>query len=372
MPLIGYTSPSPASEASTPEIEARLKAIQVKIQAIQDRRNRERGELGTLESGLADVESSAAALGHRLETLKGELESQRAQLKTLKGQKSAKRQTLKRQRAALSRQLWVAYTNGAQSPFKPLFTSKDPSAMIRLATYHDYLKAARLTALTGTQQTLRDLTELETTGTQQAAALERLSEGLAQKQAQLAQLRAQRQTLIAALKAKLKQTDQSLTGLLKDEHLLKDLLVSLDQALVDIPDTHDTDTAFAKLKGRLTWPVNGATQARPSQETSLFIAATPGDPVRVIWHGQVVFADWLRGYGLLLIVDHGDGYMSLYGNNQHLHKTAGERVQRGETIAQVGDSGGQDKSGLYFQLRLNGKALDPHPWLTRTQVQRGN
>jgi len=137
----------------------------------------------------------------------------------------------------------------------------------------------------------------------------------------------------------------------------------------------DTEEPFARVKGKLGWPVDGRLVgdygqprgAGPVKWTGVMVEATAGTPVRAVYHGRVAFADWLQGLGLLLIVDHGGGYMSLYGHNEALLKESGDWVQPGETIAQVGDSGGQARPGVYFEIRYNGEPVNPHPWIARAR-----
>jgi septal ring factor EnvC (AmiA/AmiB activator) len=140
----------------------------------------------------------------------------------------------------------------------------------------------------------------------------------------------------------------------------------------------DTEEPFAGLKGKLAWPVQGRLagdygQPRgtgPVKWNGVLLEAAAGVPVRAVYHGRVAFADWLQGLGLLVIVDHGAGYMSLYGHNEALLKESGDWVEPGEPIAQVGDTGGQTRPGLYFEIRYNGEPVNPHPWIARRAVAR--
>jgi septal ring factor EnvC (AmiA/AmiB activator) len=140
----------------------------------------------------------------------------------------------------------------------------------------------------------------------------------------------------------------------------------------------DTDEPFPNAKGKLAWPVQGrivgsygqTRGAGPVKWSGVLLEAAAGTPVRAVYHGRVAFADWLAGLGLLVIVDHGSGYMSLYGHNEALLKEAGDWVGPGEPIAQAGDTGGRARAGLYFELRLNGEPIDPNPWIARGPAAR--
>jgi septal ring factor EnvC (AmiA/AmiB activator) len=180
----------------------------------------------------------------------------------------------------------------------------------------------------------------------------------------------QRGTLVAKIGVELKDKDQRLQVMLKDEKELARLLGVLAEALQDIPAESGESQHFASLKGKLKWPTKGKlTEQFGSKRRvanlrwqGVMIKAKEGAKVRAVSHGRVAFADWLRGYGLLIIIDHGDGYMSLYGHNQSLYKETGDWVEAGDAIAIVGESGGQQKTALYFEIRHLGKPIDPEKW----------
>ena len=172
--------------------------------------------------------------------------------------------------------------------------------------------------------------------------------------------------------SKLKRDEQRLTELIKklaaEAERRRQAARLKNQAL---PDESLNNSQFGKLKGRLRLPVIGELTNRfgqPREDSGLswkglFIAANEGDRVKAIAPGEVVYADWLRGFGNLMILDHGAGFMSLYGNNEALFRQVGDRLGAGDTIASVGNSGGNAESGLYFELRRNGRAFDPLPWV---------
>ncbi|MBC7973424.1 MAG: peptidoglycan DD-metalloendopeptidase family protein, partial [Myxococcales bacterium] len=182
--------------------------------------------------------------------------------------------------------------------------------------------------------------------------------------------RARRGRALATLETESKHRAKELDRLKDQQGGLEKLIRELRRALERI-DKFPTDSkdAFAKLRGKLTWPVNGRliasfgqTRAGGVKWDGLLLAGTSGTPVRAVYHGRVVYADWLSGLGLLTIIDHGDGYLSLYGHNERLYKEVGERVTAGDTIATVGDSGGRSAPALYFEIRKGGRPVDPRPW----------
>ena len=183
--------------------------------------------------------------------------------------------------------------------------------------------------------------------------------------------------MLAGLVSELQTADQELARLQADQAQLRQLLLEIQQALADIPDEAPGAEPFVQRKGRLPWPSRGriaAAFASPKlggmSWDGVMISAQPGEAVQAVHHGRVAFADWLRGFGLLLILDHGDGWMTLYGHNQSLFKEVGDWVEAGEPLALVGNSGGRQASGVYFGIRHQGKAVDPGRWCRKPRSGR--
>ena len=178
--------------------------------------------------------------------------------------------------------------------------------------------------------------------------------------------RDERRRLLATLEATLKDQQSRIAALGKDEKGLLTLIEKLRDVFADIPKQIAGAEPFAQQRGRLIWPLRGTSAAAAVDDGDghgLLIAAAEGAEVRAVSHGRIVFADWLRGYGLLLIVDHGEGYLSLYGCNETLLKDVGDWVDAGELVATSGASGGRRTAGLYFELRHDGKPMDARAWL---------
>ena len=177
--------------------------------------------------------------------------------------------------------------------------------------------------------------------------------------------------MLAALATRMQQEGEEIERLAAEEKDLTRLIAELTSILSDYPIT--SDAPFTELKGGLTWPVAGTLlhdfgQPRAGgglKWNGVVLAASRGSEVRAVYHGRVVFADWLAGLGLLVIVDHGDGYMTLYGYNETTLKSTGDWVAPGDVIATVGDSGGQARAGLYFEIRQGAKPVNPKAWITR-------
>ncbi len=271
----------------------------------------------------------------------------------------------------LEAQVRAAYTSGDQERLKLLLNQHDPATLGRLMTYHRYLsefRGANIEAVNGHIRELNDLRE-------QAAAEETRLAGLARaRSAELNELKVaqeKRQVLLVSLQSKIAQEGSEIERLAAQEQDLARLIAELTSILSDYPIT--SEEPFSKWKGRLTWPIAGSLLydfGQPRADGRLkwngvVLAAGRGREVRAVYHGRVIFADWLAGMGLLVIVDHGEGYMSLYGYNETTLKIAGDWVAPGDVIATVGDSGGQTRSGLYFEIRQGTKPLNPRSWISK-------
>jgi len=186
--------------------------------------------------------------------------------------------------------------------------------------------------------------------------------------------RQQRKKLLAELSDKIKNQENTLSSLENSRSRIENLLKSLGELLADIPTSPSEKEPFVSRKGKLPWPVQGPFIGKFGQPKNygdlkwngVLIKAELGTPVRVVSHGRVAFSDWLQGFGFITIIDHGDGYMSLYGHNESLFKQTGDWVQAGEVIATAGDSGGQPRSGVYFEIRSRGKPVNPSRWCSNS------
>ena len=200
--------------------------------------------------------------------------------------------------------------------------------------------------------------------------LENSQTTLNQQKKQLGKDRGKRKSIIGSLDKQLKKQGGSLSRLQDEATQLQNLINSIQEIFVDAPENEISRQAFAKLKGKLAWPVEGKVRrlfgrTKPLSDLrwqGVMIEAPNGRHVMAVSHGRVAFADWLRGLGNLIIIDHGNSYLSLYGHNESLFKSAGEWVEAGEVISSIGNSGGQKKTGLYFEIRRKGKPQNPTGW----------
>ena len=252
-----------------------------------------------------------------------------------------------------------------------LLNQHDPATIGRPMAYYRYLSEHRGDNIEAVNGHIRELTELRQQAAQEEARIAGLARARTAELSELSQAQEERQALLASLKAKIAEEGSEIERLAAQEKDLARLIEELTSILSDYPIT--SEEPFSGLKGRLTWPVAGTLirdfgQPRASGRlkwNGVVLAAPRGREIRAIYHGRVIFADWLAGMGLLVIVDHGESYMTLYGYNETTLKTAGDWVAPGDVIATVGDSGGQLEPGLYFEIRKGTQPLNPRSWVKR-------
>ncbi len=353
---------------------ARLERLRQQIQALRSVLNDSRGQQQLLRRQLQQVEKELGRLSRALRNTRQELAKQRQALLALRKRRSALRHNLSRQKEALRRQVLAAYAMGRQGELKIILNQQDPAVIGRALTYYDYFNRARAHQIGAIQGSLDELSALEERIGRESRRLSALSERQQRQMADKQSHVQQRRQVLASLEAEIRTKEQRLEQYIQDERRLARLLNQLQEALSDIPPEKGDVQPFAALKGQLGWPTKGRISAHYGERRfrdsklkwqGVMIRAAEGAPVRSIHHGRVAFADWLRGFGLLIIIDHGNGYMSLYAHNQSLYKSVGEWVAAGEIIATVGNSGGRSRTGLYFEIRHNGRPTDPLRWCRR-------
>jgi len=289
-----------------------------------------------------------------------------------------------RQQVLLGKLLYHQYLSGHHEYLKLILDNKDPNQLARDLQYYQYIardRADRLNSLRVHLDTLENLSqEIQT----QSDSLEKLQSAQAEQQDLLQKDQLEHKQVLSQVSQELQKQRREVTLLQRNENRLANLIGKITKMLAqpksstlfhndNLPDNRFDGKEFAQLKGKLTLPVKGAISNRfgvnrPDSTIAwkgLFIRSSSGQEVKVVAAGRVVFADWLRGFGNLLIVDHGNAYMSLYGNNETLYKQVGDELRGGDTVAAVGNSGGNAESGLYFELRHESKPLDPLQWLAK-------
>ena len=344
-----------------------------------------RGQISTLKESMDQSAASRDHVTGELQVAEVEISEKRIRLKELQRERdfSTRRKAeldekivqrgaeLERETGQLSEQVRAAYMSGSQERVKLLLNQRDPATLGRLLSYYEYFNEFRA----GNIQVVNGhIAELATLRSQVAAEEARLAGLAKQRYEELTKLnRAQetRQSLLTRLQGRMATESKEIEQLAAQEKDLTRLIDELTSILSDYPIS--SENPFSEHKGRLTWPVAGTLlhdfgQPRVSDRlkwNGVVLAAPRGREVRAVYHGRVVFSDWLAGLGLLVIVDHGEGYMTLYGYNETTMKNAGDWVAPGDVIATVGDSGGQTRSALYFELLKGTQPLNPRQWVTR-------
>jgi septal ring factor EnvC (AmiA/AmiB activator) len=370
--LLSILAGSSGSAEDADARQARLEAVRERIGGLQAQMQATTGQRSELTRSLQAAERQIGRLARRLRVLDGQLERQRERLLDLDAERLDHEDVLARQREALARQVRAAYAMGRQERLRILLNQQDPATVSRMMVYYDYLNRARATRMRAIRQRLDELAATEREIQREEASLARLREEQRTELAALNRNQVQRQTVVAQLTRELQEQGRRLDRLQTDERELETLIEGIEDVLADIPREPAERERFAGLRGRLPWPAAGqirhgfgAPKLGSLRWDGVMISAPEGLEVRAVHHGRVAFADWLRGFGLLLIVEHGDGYMTLYGHNQTLFKEVGDWVEVNEPIALVGSSGGRAEAGVYFGIRHEGRPVNPAKWCRR-------
>lgn len=363
--------PDPTRHAADEQAaRKKLDAVRAELKAASEQQRAISGERGDAVRTLREKELALSAVAKDVHALDEKLAAQQKDLDRLDAQRTALETTLEAQRDALATLLRSAYALGDNEELKLLLQQDDVARISRVLAYHRYFQRAQVGRI---DQLLGDLRQLADVQHSIEAATKELGLTRASREAESLNLDAERSAravLVGQIDAKLKDQGARIAALGKDEAALSQLLERLRDVFADIPKQLAGAEPFASARGRMAWPLQGklvtafgASDESGRRSSGILLQAKSGTPVHAISHGRVAFSDWMRGYGLLLIIDHGDGYLSLYGCNETLLKEVGDWVDSGDTIASSGASGGQKTPGLYFELRSKGQAVDPRGWL---------
>jgi murein hydrolase activator len=355
------------AENDAKKAESALQAVKSEIDRISKEVSGEQVERDRLTRELRSAEISVGKARENLESVRHERAERAARRAALATERREAQGNIAKGRVALAGQLRAAYLIGHEEPLKLLLNQKDPARAGRMFVYYSYFGRARADEIHAIESNVARLDELDTALAAEDAKLADLEKQQRAELAGVEQARARRTVVLANLEAESHTRAQNLEKLRSQQAGLEKLLRQLREAMEKYPI--DSNDAFAHLRGKLAWPVSGHVIARFGETRAggvkwdgVLVATERGAPVRAIYQGRVIYADWLPGLGLLTIVDHGDGYMSLYGHNERLYKAVGDRVSAGDAIASAGDSGGSAKPELYFEIRKAGKPVDPRPW----------
>ena len=357
-------SPAPNRQAQT---QAQLQALKARIAAIRDQVSQDAVASDRGSQALQAAEVSVAAGRSRLADLRHERAQRSAHRASVAAEQRERAAAVADMRAGLARQMRTAYMIGREEPLKLLLNQQDPARANRMFVYYSYFGRARAGVIAAIDSDIRKLTDLDAQLATDEQRLDALQSATTDEVAQLEAARAQRDAALVAIKADSRNSARMLQRLQAQQTALTALLADLKRALQPFPS--DANGAFGSWRGRLAWPVGGHLAARFGQVRAgglkwdgMLIDTERGADVRAVYRGRVIYADWLPGLGLLTIVDHGDGYLSLYGHNDRLYKAVGDTVAAGEVIAASGDSGGSSRPQLYFEIRKGSRPVDPGPW----------
>ena len=355
--------------SDTAATQSQLATLKKSISHLQSQLKNDLKKQTKAASALADVEKQIGELGkqvHQIDqkilTLKVDLTGFEAEKKRLENQLAAKKERL----IELVRQ---QYRLGQQPRLLLLLNQRDPEQLSRMLKYYDRFSSAQAAELREFQQLLTNLKNTHLSiGTTKQAMLDQKTQ-LDKQLSDLQEVRQSRESTLATLNKQIKEDKNRLSQLQANRTRLEKVLKEVEKS-VSLANLTQNNQKFRTLKGKLNAPAKGKTRRRFGhvqdniRYDGLLISGKTGDRIEAVHHGRVVFSDWLRGYGLLTIVDHGDGYMTLYGHNDALLKETGDWVAQGEQIATLGNSGGYAEPGLYFAIRYKGKAINPASWLS--------
>ncbi len=354
---------------SPKEVKKALLQVQHKMQKLEKSVYKNKKEEKSLIEELAKLDKEIGESSESLAALQNKLSSHGEALKTLQQEESVLKQSTAAHQEALTELLGATFAHYRKEKLQLLFEQQEWSTLSRQNQYYQYFYNARAEQINLLQNNLKKVQTLQDKISLEKKEIQQLTQNLSLNQGALLQAKEKRQSILKTISQKLATQEEALSQLQKQEQHLSEVVKSLHQKLATTPTYIEPAQDFAKAKKSLVLPISQPgvklttlPNLNKTAAKKTYISAQTGTPVNAIFGGRVVFAEWLRGLGLLIIVDHGNGYMSLYGNNQKLYKGLGEWVNQGEMIASVGQSGGHAEPGLYFEIRKDGEALDPSPW----------
>lgn len=397
---VGTAAPAPKDE---------LKDIRSRIEALKKRLDETENSKADAADALKHSEHAVSETSRKLYQLSGQRKEVNAELSKLQERMHVMEGEIAGEQTTLSRLLYQQYVGGQSDAVKLVLNGQDPNEIARQLHYLSYVSRSRAELLASLRENLTEVEKLAADTRSKSAELSSLQSEETRQMRKLEREKSERQRVYAQVSDDLEKNRKQLSTLKHDEERLTQLMERLAKEAAKKeaarkeaarkekeaarreaarkkkggkaekptearaqPEAESGFGPFRQLKGRLRLPITGELMSRfgtPRRDSGLswkglFISAKPGREVKAVADGRVVYADWLRGFGNLLILDHGGGYMSLYGNNESLLKQTGEEARAGDTVAATGNSGGNPDSGLYFELRYQGKPFDPIPWVT--------
>ncbi len=370
MALLLLSGNAATAEDDAAQARKQLKQVQARISTIKSKVERDQRRRGDLSQALAGAEKQIADHAARLHKSENAIASHKQRIATLDKQRSNQQQALESKLGDLSTQIRTAYRTGQQGKLRLLFSQNNPATLGRLLKYHDYYARTQTAAIASVRD---DLDALRTTRTALASerdALETQRQSQARLIADLRDSQREREQALSVVDKALLGGQNKLETLKADEAQLRELMESVRSRLADIPVQTD-EQPFVQSKGRLSPPVSGRVIASFGEQKSggplrwqgMWIGAKAGTAVTTAAAGRVVYVGYMHRYGLIVVLDHGNDFFTVYGHTQAAYVEVGQWVRAGQTIAAAGNSGGHKTSGVYFEIRRGRKAVDPAVWL---------
>ena len=349
-------------EAELAAVRERLVTLQARLAEDMRRRADGAAELERTERTLGDLE-------RRVAELTADVTAEEQREATLGAAAEVAEARLGAEEDLLAEQIRLSYRTGRQELFTLLLSQEDPASLGRMLVWYDYLNRARGRRIDGVNDELAELARVRREAREAREASVRLRDARARELESLAAVRVERERALDRLDASIANAGGEIERLQAEESRLTELVAELARLMEGFPV--GSEAPFSSWRGRLSWPLeaevaNDFGQLReggPLRWNGVVLRAPAGEVVRAVYHGRVAFADWLPGLGLLLVIDHGEQYMSLYGHNEALLHVPGDWVAPGEPIARVGDTGGRREPALYFEIRRDGEPENPHDWI---------
>lgn len=356
--------------AAQAESAARLEALRGEIGRLE--RDLER-QVGRRDDGVAELKRVETSLAETRSELASQAQAIDARLKRrdeIGAERSDAASRLAGEQQALAEQVRMSYMTGRQELVKLLLSQENPADFGRMLVYYQYLNRHRSERIAAVDSEIGRLDELARENDAITLELEQLRQAEQEQAAKLDQERAEREALVARMDAEIDSSEQRIERMHAEETELNETIARLASIVEGFPVS--SDAPFSEQRGKLRWPIDGVVAAKfgDYRESSgrvrwsgVLLEAPAGAEVRAVYGGRVIYSDWLPQWGLVMILDHGDGYWTLYGHNAALLREAGDSVAPGEVIAEVGDTGGQQGTGLYFEVLKDSKPVDPAQWI---------
>ena len=363
-----------ASREDLDALHSRIEALKKNLAGAEENRSEASDGLRASEQGVSEANRVLHNIGIRQRSAQAALIRVGEQTRGLEA-------SITSQQGQLGRLLAMRYVSGQQDYLKLLLSGRDPNQTARDLHYYSYISRAQADFIRSLRNNLAELAQLARDARDKSSELAELAARQREGRTQLLAQQAERRKVLAKLATQIRTQRREIQSLQRDEARLSRLVEELAKAIAPsasgrrnekLPESSRDAGVFATLKGKLRLPTRGELINRfgtPRSDSGLswkglFIRGSNGQEVRAVATGQVVFAEWMRGFGNLMIIDHGQSYLTIYGNNESLLKQVGDTVKAGDTVATVGNSGGNPDSGLYFEIRHQGKAFDPLRWVS--------